>query len=489
MKRILSTGAVVAAIGCASAAQHAYVAPSNDTIISTTEEHEASPPTHLIYVENHSTVAVRIFAIRLTDCENVNVQCGVRQMNLRVDPGSKELAVRISPKSNSLGFHYRFGFSWHADSSEANQVLTALSSAGDSSSRVKLAAMQHSDSVRRAETGRQYNELSRSDFALIGSRVESMRAEPESLVMVPGQRTSIERIRLLLLDGKGAVLGQTRWFGWQAPNGAVQLEPPTTLVARRPGRTILRLRLSDEAQKSFASPVSDVEYAIVSAYPPDPHAPIFEGRTVDANTKKPLSCARVALEDSAQNEVARSRTTTVGTFVLNAPRTGTYRVRVEAPGWAPVYGPNEVGAPDADMQHEYVVQFTEQMLSFREQRGTGGMEHARPTALAMPPADAQSRSRKKSDAPIVSGVTLGGSESMPILGIVGRAPAGTAWMQFVVDSTGHVEPSSITLPGDSIPARVTSVTSMLPRVRFAPARENGLPTCELVRMQVNFSNR
>jgi hypothetical protein len=78
---------------------------------------------------------------------------------------------------------------------------------------------------------------------------------------------------------------------------------------------------------------------------------------------------------------------------------------------------------------------------------------------------------------------------MPILGIVGRAPAGTAWMQFVVDSSGHVAPASITLPGDTVATRLTSVTSMLPRVRFSPARENGQPVCELVRMQVNFANR
>jgi hypothetical protein len=490
MKRILTVCIAVAAIGCASASQRAFVAPSYDNIISTTEEHEANPPTHLIYIENHSTVPVRIFAIRLTDCDNVNVQCGVKQMNLRVDPGSKELAVRISPKSNSQGFHYRFGFSWRGDSSEANQVLSALSEAGDSSARVRLAAMQHADSLRRNETGRSYNELTPSDFSMVAPRVASVRAEPESLVIVPGQRTSIERIRLLLLDKQGTVLGQSRWFGWRVPNGAVQFEPPTTLIARRPGRSVMRLNLAEDAQKLLGSRMDEIEYPIIAAYPSDPHAPMFEGRAVDADTKKPLACAQVALEDSAQNEVTRARTTEFGTFVLNAPRPGTYRVRVETPGWAPVYGPSELAAPDADMQHEYVVHFAEQMLSFHNPRGTGDIEHARPTALStLPPDAAASRSRKKADAPIVSGVTLGGSEAMPILGIVGRAPSGTAWMQFVVDSTGHVQPASITLPGDSVATRLTSVTSMLPRVRFSPARENGQPVCELVRMQVNFSAR
>jgi len=78
---------------------------------------------------------------------------------------------------------------------------------------------------------------------------------------------------------------------------------------------------------------------------------------------------------------------------------------------------------------------------------------------------------------------------MPILGIVAKTPAGTSWMQFVVDSSGHVEPSSITVPGDTISRHLTIAKDMLPRVRFAPARENGESVCELLRMQVNFSAR
>jgi hypothetical protein len=86
-------------------------------------------------------------------------------------------------------------------------------------------------------------------------------------------------------------------------------------------------------------------------------------------------------------------------------------------------------------------------------------------------------------------VTLGGSESMPILGIIGRAPAGTVWTQFVVDSTGHVDLGSVTMPAGTDPRNLTSATSVLPRLRFTPAREAGKPVCELLRMQVNFSAR
>jgi len=479
--------------GCAPAAQRAYVAPSYQTIVSTTEEHEADPPSHIIYVENHSTVPVRIFAITLTNCENVNVMCGVRQMNLRLDADRREVAVRIAPKNRGQGFHYSFGFSWHVDSASA-LATAALAQAGDEGSRVKLAAMQHADSLRRAETGPHYNDLTQSDFTVLGPRVASMRAIPDSLVLVPGERTSIERIRLLLLDKQGTVLGQTRWVSWRMMNGinpAVQFDPPLTLVAKRPGRTTIRFSLAQQAQQLVPTPVNEVEYTIVAAYPPDAHAPVFTGRALNSDGKTPLACASVALEDSAQNVVARDRSGSLGTFVLAAPRPGAYRVRVEAPGWAPVYGPTEVAKADEEKQHEYVVKFTEQMLSFRPVRSADEPEHARPVSLVTPVLDAASGSGRKGarSQSLVDAVTLSGSETMPILGVAGRAPVGTSWMQFVVDSTGHVDPSSISLPADTSAKRLTSVKAMLPRVHFAPARDAGKTVCELLRMQVNFTPR
>jgi len=121
----------------------------------------------------------------------------------------------------------------------------------------------------------------------------------------------------------------------------------------------------------------------------------------------------------------------------------------------------------------------------RYMRDPDEIEHARPVSMRMEaPTGA-----KKGAAPIVSSVTLGGSEAMPILGIVGRAPVGTMWMQFVVDSVGQVDAKSITLPSGTDQRAISSVSAVLPRVRFAPARESGKPVCELLRMQVNFSSR
>lgn len=63
---VFASALALALAGCAPAAQRAYVAPTRETIISTTEEHQANPPSHLIYIENHSTVPVTVFSLNLT---------------------------------------------------------------------------------------------------------------------------------------------------------------------------------------------------------------------------------------------------------------------------------------------------------------------------------------------------------------------------------------------------------------------------------------
>lgn len=124
-------------------------------------------------------------------------------------------------------------------------------------------------------------------------------------------------------------------------------------------------------------------------------------------------------------------------------------MRVETRGWLPVYGPAEVVKADEDNPKEYYIRFTEQLLVSREL--DSDFEHAYPTSVTSGPVTPPTRTRGKRAAavtttPIIQGVTLGGSPTMPAMG-------------------------------------------MLPRVRFNPAREQAKPTCELLRMQVNFTTR
>lgn len=467
----------------AATTQRAFVAPSNETIIHDTEVRQDNPPTHLIYVQNRSTVPVRVFSVSLSNCENIRQQCGPRRANLRLGPGDRLLAVRIEPDNTQRAFSYYFAFSWQADSSGA-AALTALAASGDQGAAQTLAATRRADSIRKAEGGPRYNELTRNDFTALAGRIASMRAHPESLLIAPGEQTSLERLQLLLIDDQGRVAGSTRWVEWSVPGlGVADFVPPDRIIARRPGRMVLRFRLANEARQALLSEGADVEVPIVVAYRIDPNAPTFAGRALDADTKAPLACVQVALEDSAQTVVNTTRTDATGAFYLQAPHTGTYRVRVEMHGWMPVYGPNEVGAADEVKQSEYPVRFTEQLLVSRPQYGreVADFEHAQPAAV-----------RNEVGTPstsLVQGVTLGGSESTPILGIIGRIPPTTTWIQFVVDSAGRVDKASILMPPGTSANAKTSVAAVLPRVRFSPAREKGTPVCEMLRMQVNFSPR
>ena len=469
---------------CSSATtQRAYVAPSSETIISDTEVRQADPPTHLIFIENRSTVPVRVFSLSLTSCENIKQLCGPKRANLRVAPGERSLALRIEPDNSHRAFSYYFGFSWHADSAGA-AALNALASSGDAGSAERLASTRRADSIAKAQGGPRYRELTRDDFTALAGRAVSLQAEPESLLIAPGEETSLERLQLLLIDEQGRVVGRTRWVEWSVPGlGVADFLPPDRIIARRPGRMVLRFRLASEAAQSLRTEAMDVEVPIVVAYRIDPHAPTFAGRAVDADSKTPLACVRVALEDSVQNVVISSRTDATGAFYLGAPHTGTYRVRVEMHGWMPAYGPNEVGAADETKQGEYQVRFTEQLLTPRTQYGreVEDFQHAQPVAVRN---EVGARSTS-----LVQGITLGGSESTPILGIIGRIPPMTTWMQFVVDSAGRVDKGSILIPPGASASAKTSVESVLPRVRFAPAREQGTPVCEMLRMQVNFSPR
>ncbi|MFN8583368.1 MAG: carboxypeptidase-like regulatory domain-containing protein [Gemmatimonadaceae bacterium] len=483
------TVAVASLASAPLAAQKRFVAPTQETVRSRTEEREGDPPAHLIFVENGSTVPITVFSVGLSGCENIKMQCHPQQVKLRVGPGQSRLALRVEPKNPTLGFGYQFHFGWNADSSgiAAEQALAA---SGSTAAQRRIETARRADSLDRATPGPRYNELTREDFTVLGPRAAALRAVPESLMLTPGERTTMDRVRLVVVDSQGVVLGRTRWLRWQRRlGGAVDFTPPDQLVARQPGRAVFHFELAEEAQ-GLLGRVLSVDVPFISAYPPDPHAPSFTGLVVDADRQTPLACAPVALEDSTQNVVDRDRTTRIGSFVLTAPRPGTYRVRVDMNGWSPTYGPNEVGHPDEQKQTKYAVRFTEPLLAGGFGADAGELEHAAPAAIVAPPIGAPKRQAapaRAPSAPTIRAVTLGGSTSRPILSIAGSAPAGTTWVQFLVDSTGRVDSTSTLLAPDADPATVASVNMVLPRVRFSPARQAGVPICELLQMQVNLN--
>ena len=455
----LRTTAFAAAVAaCSSATQRVYIAPSAETIISDTEERQSDPPSHLIFIRNRSTVPVTVFSVSLNSCQNIKGSCGPRRVSIKVAPGQRVTALRVEPANQTLAFSYRFGFSWNADSS---------------------------GSMARAALGIA-SELSLEGFRSVAPRVASLRTEPESLVIEPGSEARLERVRLLVVDSGGEVLGQTRWIRWTAPSyGAVRFIPTDRIFARHPGRATVRFTLADEAQQIIGRPIADVVMPVIVAYPVDPHAPVFTGVALDADSRKPLACVRVALEDTARNAVANEQTSHAGTFSLQAPRPGTYRVNLGITGWSSAYGSMELANADEEKQREYLVRFTEQTLMSRDIDDPTGFQHATPAALSTIPVSSNATGR--STAPVGPAVSLSGSAAVPVLGIISRVPPATVWAQFVVDSAGKVDTASIMVPpGTSANVR-TNVVTVLPRVRFSAARVDGRPTCEMLRIQVNFS--
>ena len=465
------------------AAQSSYVAPTSETVFSTTEESQGDPPVHLIFVENRSTVPVTVFSVSLTRCENVKPQCSPRPVRIHVEPGRREIAMRVWGSDRTQPFNYYFGFSWRADSAGL-LALAALASGGNTHAQDQLAGIRRADSLDRVGQGPHADFMTRDEFAALAGHELTLRATPDSLVLAPGDRAKLQQLHLFVVDGQGKVLGRTQMIQWSVPQtGALTFTPPDQLVAHAPGRVVLRFQLGDQAQALVQRPVPELDVPVRIAYPADPHAPTFTGVAVDADRHTPLGCADVALEDSAENVVAHARTTRAGAFHLAAPRPGTYRVRVETLGWAPAYGPSELAVADETRQHDYPVRFTEQLLGRHAWDDPDEFRHAAPAAISMAPMPGARAT------PMVSGVTLGGSASMPVLGIVGRVSPGSTWTQFVVDSTGHVDPTSVLVSPGTDGAALAGVRAMLPRVRFSPARAAGHPTCEMLRMQVTFSSR
>jgi hypothetical protein len=483
--RLFSRAALASAIlGCATASQRAYVAPTDETVTTTTEEHSDDPPSHTIYVTNLSTVPITVFSVSLHACQNIKQLCDPTPVKIKVAPGGRAQVMRVTPANPTQAFGYSFGFSWHADSS-STMALATLASSGDSSARARLAAIQRTEANRKLG----FRELSRDDFKALATSATSARMLPDSVVLAPGEELNTDRLFIAILDKDNQVLGHTRWYRWMVPGQRyLEVVPPGKLIARYPGRTMLRFALADEAQAALTNKLPEVELPVVIAYRVEAHAPVFTGQAVDADTKAPLKCVRMALEDSAGNIVARDRSGQSGTFFLQAPRPGTYHVRAETRGWSPAYGPAEVAMPDQEKQQIYMIKFTEQLLVTRDMEPE--LEHAQPTSVTVVPTAPTTRTRAgATSVPVVQGVTLGGTPTMPMLGIMSRVTPGSLWMQFTIDSTGRVDTTSITLPPTATPQERASITSVLPRVRFSPARESGMPVCELQRMQVTFSQR
>ena len=101
--------------GCASAAQKVYVAPTNDTISTTTEEGRGSAISQNIYVVNASTEPIIVFGIALRECENIKQQCDTHPVNVKINGGDRRIVFRVDPRNKEMAYSYRFNYSWRPE--------------------------------------------------------------------------------------------------------------------------------------------------------------------------------------------------------------------------------------------------------------------------------------------------------------------------------------------------------------------------------------
>jgi len=200
---ITITCAAALAVGCASAPrQRTYVAPTQETIFTTTEE-MTSAPGQVIYVENRSSVPVTVYSVTLRDCDNIKVGCsGPRVLHLQLTPDSRAVLARVEPANAQKSFNFRYTFGWRADSS-TTAALGALATVGDSNARHQLDAIAREDAKRRAAVGAIDMDLTASEIAGLSDRAGKLHALPDSLVIPVGRRVSLDTVRVLLIGMQG----------------------------------------------------------------------------------------------------------------------------------------------------------------------------------------------------------------------------------------------------------------------------------------------
>lgn len=150
MKSFLSCAALLCCAAAASAQQR-FVAPTSNSIIASSEQSFGPDQMHVFWVRNESTVPIVVFGINLSNCENVRQFCGGQKLHVVIPAGERRDVGRVQPKNPERSFNYRWSFSFHADSADAQamQILRDNGFFGPQVSR-QVAGTGSADSARAA---------------------------------------------------------------------------------------------------------------------------------------------------------------------------------------------------------------------------------------------------------------------------------------------------------------------------------------------------
>ena len=181
------------------------------------------------------------------------------------------------------------------------------------------------------------------------------------------------------------------------------------------------------------------------------------GYVVDSATRTPLECIDVALQDTTGRIVARQSTANDGSFLLDPPPRGAYRLRFSTWGQEPRYGPLET------------------IDSTTRRDGT--------FALALVDFAGQVQLRTSdtiANAPPGRPLNLRTANIRYPPELYRKKVPGEVRANFVVDSTGAVAPGSVRIVSSTHPDFTEAVIKHLHALRFEPALRDRRPVCALM---------
>ena len=202
--------------------------------------------------------------------------------------------------------------------------------------------------------------------------------------------------------------------------------------------------------------------ALLGYVAPLPAQTSIGGVAIDSYSGAPLSCVDVALEDTTRQTLSVTRTDNRGLFQIGTGA-GVYRLRFEIWDTPALYSPWDTLAGQTERMREYRLAFDTTTHPATPRPDTAANTGPWPVQATRGPVYPR-RLREEG----VDGEVL---------------------VQFVIDSTGRVDPGNVQRLRASAPEFEESVRMFLRTTRFKPARRNHVPTCALVRMPFVFEVR
>ena len=177
---------------------------------------------------------------------------------------------------------------------------------------------------------------------------------------------------------------------------------------------------------------------------------VVGGVAIDSATGVPMRCVDVTLQDTTGHVLARTQTTSDGTFHLEGPA-----------------GPHELEFTVWNRAPVRRATLSMDSATRRSRLYTIAFEPAPPVPVIMWPDTVDSPPGRPIKIPRMRG-------------LIGRGEPAVAVVRYAVDSTGRVDRSSIQMLESSSTRWERTVVDFLREVQYEPARRNGQPVCALV---------